>query len=70
MMMIGPNSRAHREKEGGGKGEYGGIWGEEEGNDDYGGMVWPSQQDVTPYEKRGLSGEGIGYEWFEIIPPY
>ena len=39
-------------KEGGGKreevkGEYRGIWGVEEGNADYGGVVQPSQQHVT-----------------------
>ena len=36
-----------REEEGGGEGEYGGIWGEER-NADYGGMVPPSQQHVAP----------------------
>ena len=50
MMIIAPTSRAHK----GGKerrevkGEYGGVWGEEEGNADYAGMVQPSQQHVAP----------------------
>ena len=41
MMIIAPNSRAHEGKKERVevKGEYGGIWGEEEGNADYGGMV-------------------------------
>ena len=50
MMIIAPNSRAHKgenEKEEV-KGEYGGIWREEEGNADYGGVVQPSQQHVAP----------------------
>ena len=37
--MIAPNSRTRKEG-----GEYGEIWGEEEVNADYGGMVQPSQQ--------------------------
>ena len=46
MMMIAPNSRAREgeKKRGEVKGECGGIWGEEEGNADYGVMVQPSQQ--------------------------
>ena len=40
MMMIAPNSRAGK---GGKEGEYGGTWGVEEGNVDYGRMVQPSQ---------------------------
>ena len=50
-MMISPNSRACKgEMERGEvKGEYGGIWGEEEEeNADYGGVVQPSQQHVAP----------------------
>ena len=47
VMMIAPNSREHKgEKEV--KGEYGGIWGKEEENADYGGIVQPSQQHVAP----------------------
>ena len=39
MMMIDPDSRARKGgREGEVKGEYGGIWGEEEGNTDYGGI--------------------------------
>ena len=55
--MIAPNSYARKE----GKemeelkGVYGGIWGEEEGNADYRGMVQPSQQRVAPCVK--------GIEW-------
>ena len=54
MMIIAPNSRAHKGKNERGevKGEYGGVCGEEEeGNADYGGMVQPSQQHVAPCVK-------------------
>ena len=50
MMMIAPNSRARK----GGKereevkGEYGRIWGEEDGIAVYGWMVQPSQQHFAP----------------------
>ena len=49
MMITAPNHRAHKgQKETGElKGEYRGIWGEEEGNADYEGMVQPSQQHVA-----------------------
>ena len=49
-MMIAPNSRARKgEKERGEvKEEYGGIWENEEGNADYGGIMEPSQQHVAP----------------------
>ena len=49
MMIIASNSRAHEGKKERGevKGEYGGVWGEKEGNADYGGMVQPSQQHVA-----------------------
>ena len=46
-MMIAPNSRARK----GGKerrevkGKYGGAWGEDERNADYGRTVQPSQHD-------------------------
>ena len=55
--MIAPNSRARKgEKEREEVNmEYGGIWGEEEGNADYGGMLQPSQQRVAPCVK--------GVEW-------
>ena len=45
MMMIATNSRARRggKERGEVKGEYEEIWGEEEGNADYGAMVQPSQ---------------------------
>ena len=49
--MNAPNSRARKgqgDKRGEVKGQYGRIWGEEEGNADYGGMVQPSQQHVAP----------------------
>ena len=51
MMMIAPNSRTRkgrRDKRGELKWEHGRILGEEEENADYGGMVQPSQQHVTP----------------------
>ena len=53
MMIIAPNSRAHKGKKERGevKGEYGGACEEEEGNADYGGMVQPSQQHVAPCAK-------------------
>ena len=43
MMIIAPNSRAHEGKKERGdvKEEYGGVWWEEEGNADYGGIVNP-----------------------------
>ena len=58
-----PNSPARK---GGGEEvqtEYGGTWGEEEENDDYRGMVQPSQQHVVPCVKRvkwGLGTRGLG----------
>ena len=59
MMIITPNSHAHKGKEERGEveGEYGGVCGEEEGNADYGGMVQPSQQHAAPYIK------GVKWEW-------
>ena len=52
-MMIAPNSRARKgDKE---KGEYGGIWEDEEWNADCGGMVQLSQQHIAPRVK--------GVEW-------
>ena len=50
MMIIAPNSRAHKGKKERGevKGEYGGACGEDEENADYGGVVQPSQQLVAP----------------------
>ena len=46
--MTVPNSRARKgeKKSGVVKGEHGWIWGVEEGNADYGGMVQPTQQHV------------------------
>ena len=44
------------------KGEYVRIWGEEEGNTDYGGMVQSSQQHVAPFVKGaqwGLATRGL-----------
>ena len=53
MMIIAPNSRAHKRKKERGKvkREYGGVCGEEEGNADCGGMAQPSQQHVAPCVK-------------------
>ena len=53
-MMIASNSQARRrvEKKEEVKGEYGGIWGEEQ-NVDYEGMVQLSQQHVAPQVKEG-----------------
>ena len=50
MMMIAPISRAW---EGGEEmdGEYGRIWGEVQGNADYGGMEQPSKKHVAPCVK-------------------
>ena len=52
MMIIAPNSRAHKGNKERGRGEvkreYGGVSREEEGNADYVGMVQPSQQHVAP----------------------
>ena len=59
-MMIAPNSRARKagwEREEV-KWEYGGIWGEEEGNVDYGGIVQPSQILVASYVKGVACGLG------------
>ena len=47
------------------KGEYGRILGEEEGNAEYGGMVRPSQQHVSPCVKGVkwiLGTRGLGTE--------
>ena len=44
------------------KGEYGGIWGQDEGNADYGGIVQPSQKHVAPCIKGvewGLGTRGL-----------
>jgi len=43
LMMIAPNSRARK----GGEEEYGRIWGEEDGNAYYGGMVQPIQHQIS-----------------------
>ena len=53
MMMIAHKEGKERGKV---KGEYGKISGEEEGNDDYGVMVKPSQQYVALCVK-GLNGD-------------
>ena len=55
-MMIAPNSQTLVKEIGEVKGEYGVIQWEEEGNADFGGMVQPSQQHVTPCE-NGLDGD-------------
>ena len=60
MMMIASNSRASK----GGKErtevktKYGTIWGEKEGNADYGVMVKPSQQHIAPRVKEVEWGLG------------
>ena len=64
MMIIAPNSRAHKGKNERGevKGEYGEVCGEEEGNADYEGMMKSSQQHVASciqvvewgFDSRGL----------------
>ena len=53
MMIIAPNSRAHKGKKemGEAKEECRGACGEEEGNADYGGMLQLSQQHVAPSVK-------------------
>ena len=59
MTMITRNSRARKGEV---KGDYGGVGGEEEGNDDHLGMVQPSQQHVAPFVKGvecGLSTRGF-----------
>ena len=63
MIIIAPNSRAHKGGEGR-RGE-GGVWKSFKGNADYGGMVQASQQHVAPCVKRG--SVGIGHERFETI---
>ena len=65
MMLIAPNSRAPKEEKKSGvvKGEYGGIWGEEEGDADYGGMMQPNQKHVAPRVKLvmwGFDTRGLG----------
>ena len=57
--MIAHNSRARKggKKNGKVKEEYGGIWGEEKRNADYGGMVRPNQQHVAPCVK------GVEWDW-------
>ena len=62
-MMITPNFRARKggKERGEVKGEYGRIWGEEEGNTDYRTMVQPSQQYVVP----GVKGVEWGVAWNE-----
>ena len=51
MMIIAPNSRVRKEGQEEVKGVYQRIWGEEEENADYGGMVQPIQQHVAPCVK-------------------
>ena len=55
-MIIALNSHAHKgkKKRGEVKEKYAGVYGEEEGNADYGGMVQPSQQHVAPCVKVGI----------------
>ena len=67
MMTIVPNSHAREEEKSEVKGEYGGIWGEEEGDADYGGMVRPSQQDVAPSETGGLVRRGLDTRGVRIV---
>ena len=52
------------------KGKNGRVWGEEEGNFDYGGIVQLSQQHVAPCEK-GMSGDWVRevWEWWQHFGP-
>ena len=62
-----------REGEGGGKGEYGRIWGEVEGNADYGRIVQPSQKHVAQCVKVvewGLGTRGLRMEYVLRISTY
>ena len=53
MMMIAPNSHAHRdEKKGEVKGKLGSNLGKEEGDSDYGEMVRTTLQGTASYEKE------------------
>ena len=75
MMIIAPNSRAHKGKKERGevKGECGEVCGEEEENADYGGMLQPSQQPVALCVKVfdwkfGTKGLGIlAAVWADIL---
>ena len=60
MMIIASISRAHKgeQERGEVRGGCRGIWGEEEGNADYWGMVQPSQQHVIPCVKMVKWGFG------------
>ena len=64
MMMIAPNSRAH--KGGKVKGKYGGTWGKEEGNANYGRMVQPSQQHAAPCVK----GVEVGTRGLKMVAAF
>ena len=54
MRITAPKYSEHKGKKEKGevKGEYGGVYGEEERNADYGGMIEPSQQRVAPCVKE------------------
>ena len=73
-MMITPNFHACKEekKKREVKGEYRRIWGEEEGDADYSGMVRPSLQDAgrTTWKTRGLVGRGLGTEGLRILAAF
>ena len=59
MLMIAPNSRVRKEKQSGEvKGEYGIIWGKEEGGADYGEWCDPVSK-ISHHMKMGLSLEGV-----------
>ena len=61
--MIAPKEGEEEEVVKEGKGEYGLIWGEKEGNANYGGMVQPNQQHVAPCVKVvewGFRTKGLG----------
>ena len=71
MMMIAHNSRAR--KRGKIEGEYGEIWGEEEGIADYREMVQPNQQNVAQCVKGnewglGTNGLRIVAAFWDSIP--
>ena len=61
--MIAPNSLAR-------KGDYGRIWGEEEGNADYGGKAQPSQlhliEDLVIESSFNLTIHSLQFQYFII----
>ena len=65
-MMIAPDFLARKEEK-----KMGGLWNNLRGggeNADYGGMVQPSQQDVTS-KKRGSVEEVCGADYEGMVQP-